>query len=127
MTATGEHENIICLQNFSYGDCCFQYSYENTFKIHPADASANLTEQDVPYEDLTDTIGDDVLEAMESDEGHIFDYLYSYSGPKNEVEDSSYDFTDSIDTHHGDKIYLWVSEPQYVAKELIQVDNICFL
>ena len=71
MTVTGEHDYIICSQNLIFGDIFFRYAPDNTDDLHPDAASATFPEEELPDEYLIRKIYDDMLEAMESDEGHV--------------------------------------------------------
>ena len=65
MTTTGEHNNIISPQKFSYGDSFFQYAPEDTAELNTASEGNTLTDVEVTDEPVTGTRGDDLLEDME--------------------------------------------------------------
>ena len=76
MSATGEYDHQIFLQKFSYGDSFFVYDADKdniVGLIHNTPDSEDKLEAYMTYEDLVDTMGYDILEAMECKNGKICD------------------------------------------------------
>ena len=80
MSATGEGNHLIFTQKFSSSDELFVYAAgENNVVglIQPTPDSAYTPEDYMPDNDVVDTMGDDMLEAMELKNSKICDYSYS--------------------------------------------------
>ena len=68
MSATGEYDHLIITQNFSPGDYLFvQADGDNNDDglTQPTPDSVYTPEAYITFDDLIDTMGDDILEAME--------------------------------------------------------------
>ena len=48
------------------------------------------------YEDMVDTMGDDMLEAMELKNGKMCDESYSKCGVEHEMDDDTYSLSDAL-------------------------------
>ena len=80
MSDTVEYDHFIFPQNFSSGDYLFFYNPgENSVVGFPTPDSEDTLEDYIPYQDVVDTMGDDMMEAMECKKIKIcddYDYIF---------------------------------------------------
>ena len=65
MSATVEYDHLVFTHKFSYGDYIFVYTTGETNYvglIHPTPDIAETPEAYMRYEDVFDTMGDDIIE-----------------------------------------------------------------
>ena len=92
MSATWEDEHLIITQKFPSGEYLFVLvAGENNVVglIHNTPDIADTPEAYNKVEDVFDTMGYDILEAMELKNGKIFDDSYSRCGGEHEMDDDT--------------------------------------
>ena len=80
----------------------------------------------MPYEDVVDTMGDDMLETMEIKNGKICNDSYSSHGGEHEMDDDSYSLSYDLERNSRDNIYIWISETKNGSKDLLEVNRIVY-
>ena len=76
MSDTGEEDHLIFSQKLYSGDYLFVYDADDNSVvglIYPTPDSSDTLEDYIPDEDVFDTMGDDIMEAMELKNGKICD------------------------------------------------------
>ena len=81
----------------------------------------------MPDEDVIDTMGDDMLEAMEHKNGNICDNSDSKFGEEQKLDDDTYSMSDEPAQNTIDNIYIWISEPTNGTEYLVEGNNFIYL
>ena len=79
-------------QNLYYGDYLFVYAYDDNnvvALINPTPESADTPEAKMPYEEVVDTMGYDMLDEMEQKNGKICDDSDYICGEEHEIDDDT--------------------------------------
>ena len=90
MYATGEDDHFIFPQKFSSTDHSFVYADDDdniVGVLQTTPEGADTLEFEIPDQELVDTMGDDMMEAMERKKYQVCDDFGSRCGEEHEMDD----------------------------------------
>ena len=129
MSITREDDNFIFPCKLSSSDFSFvyvDYDYEVVGFLLPTTQSEDTPEAEITDEDVVDTMGDYMMEAMECKNCHIYDESDSSCGEEHEMNDETYSLSGVLDENIIDKIYIQISELINGKKDLVEGNNIVY-
>ena len=129
ISATREDYHLIFSQKLSFSYYSFVYAAgeDNCVGLlWPTPDGADTLEAEIIDEGASDTMVDDILEAMEHENGQIYDESDSGCGEEHEMDGYTYSLYGSLEKNSRDKIYIWISEPTNGAKDLVEGNNIFY-
>ena len=97
VSATREYDHLILPHKFSSSEYLLFYAADENNDvglIHPTKESADTLEGDILYEDMIDTMGYDMLEAMQLKNDRICDNYDSIFGEEHKINHETYSLYD---------------------------------